>query len=59
MRALPRSGSEIVVEDVSTRVLVEQVGAIDTGRLGDRVGHVTPEELWGIDDALITVFGLR
>ncbi len=50
---------EIIVEDDATRVLVEQVGAVDAGRLGDLVGHVTPEELWGIDEALMTVFGLR
>jgi mRNA interferase MazF len=40
-------------------VLVEQVGAVDGGRLGDLVGHVTPEQQWGIDEALITVLGLR
>jgi mRNA interferase MazF len=50
---------EIAVEDGSTRVLVEQVGAVDAGRLGNLVGRVTPEELWGIDEALMTVFGLR
>ena len=50
---------EITTEDEATRVLVEQVGAVDAGRLGDLVGHVTPEELWGIDEALVTVFGLR
>ena len=42
-----------------TRVLVEQVGAVDAGRLGDLVGRVTPEEQWGIDDALQTVLGPR
>jgi mRNA-degrading endonuclease toxin of MazEF toxin-antitoxin module len=40
-------------------VLVEQVGAVDVGRLGDLVGRVTPEQQWGIDDALLTVLGLR
>ncbi len=50
---------EITVEEESTRVLVEQVGAVDAGRLGELVGHVTLEELWAIDEALITVFGLR
>lgn len=50
---------EIEVEGQSTRVLVEQVGAVDVNRLGDLVGHVSPEELWGIDDGLLTVFGLR
>ena len=43
----------------STRVLVEQVGAVDVGRLGDLVGHLTPEQQRGIDEALITVLGLR
>jgi len=42
-----------------TRVLVEQVGAIDASRLGELVGRVTPEQQWGIDEALLTVLGLR
>lgn len=50
---------EIDIDNVSTRVLVEQVGAVDAGRLGNLVGHVTPEEMWGIEDALVTVLGLR
>lgn len=49
---------EIIVNDETTRVLVEQVGAVDTARLGALVGHVTAEELWGIDEALLTVLGL-
>ena len=43
----------------STRVLVEQVDAVDAGRLGDLVGRVTPEQQWGIDEAMMTVLGLR
>jgi mRNA interferase MazF len=43
----------------ATRVLVEQVGAVDTGRLGELVDHVSPEQQWGIDEALLTVLGLR
>jgi mRNA interferase MazF len=50
---------EIDVDGEATRVLVEQVGAIDTDRLGDLVGHLTPDQQWGIDEALLTVFGLR
>lgn len=50
---------EIVVDEHTTRVLVEQLGAVDATRLGDLVGHVAPEELWGIDAALLTVLGLR
>ena len=42
-----------------TRVLVEQVGAIDAGRLGELVGRVSPDQQWGIDEALLTVLGLR
>ncbi len=50
---------EIEVDGAATRVLVEQVGAVDASRLGDLAGHLTRQELWGVDDALMTVFGLR
>ncbi len=50
---------EIDVLGDATRVLVEQVGAVDASRLGELVGHVSPEQQWGIDDALLTVLGLR
>ena len=43
----------------TSRVLVEQVGAVDAGRLGELVGRVSPEQQWGIDEALMTVLGLR
>lgn len=49
---------EIDVAGEHTRVLVEQVGAVDAQRLADLVGHVTPEEMWGIDEALATILGL-
>lgn len=50
---------QIDVAGETTRALVEQVGAVDVRRLGDLAGHLSREELWGIDDALLTVFGLR
>jgi mRNA interferase MazF len=50
---------EIDIAGQPTRVLVEQVGAIDTARIGELVGVVTPEQAWGIDEALRTVLGLR
>lgn len=50
---------EIEIEGEVTRVLVEQVGAVDLQRLGDLAGHLSREEQWGIDDALTTVLGLR
>ena len=50
---------DIEVEGTSTRVLVEQVGAVDLDRLGNLAGHLTPEEQWGVDAALVTVLGLN
>jgi mRNA interferase MazF len=50
---------EIELFGETTRVLVEQVGAIDAERLGNLVGRVTPDQQWGIDEALTTVLGLR
>jgi mRNA interferase MazF len=50
---------EIVLLGETTRVLVEQVGAVDSGRLSELVGRVTPQQQWGIDEALMTVLGLR
>lgn len=50
---------ELVVEGEMTRVLVEQVGAVDVNRLGTPAGGATTEEMWGIDESLMTVLGLR
>jgi mRNA interferase MazF len=50
---------EIDLLGKTTRVLVEQTGAVDVGRLGELVGRVSPEQQWGIDEALLTVLGLR
>jgi mRNA interferase MazF len=49
---------ELDVAGRRTRVLVEQLGAIDVNRLGKRVGRVTSDEQWQIDAALLTVLGL-
>ena len=50
---------EIEVEGTMTRVLVEQMGAVDMTRLGNLAGHLTPEEQWGVDSAILTVLGLN
>lgn len=50
---------EIEILGETTHVLVEQVGAVDARRLGDLVGRVSPEQQWGIDEALTTVLGLH
>jgi mRNA interferase MazF len=52
-----RPEAEIAGE--TTRVLVEQVGAVDVLRLGELAGHLTHEELWGVDEALLAVLGLH
>ena len=49
---------EIEVAGDRTRVLVEQLGAVDAQRLGDRIDLLSPEAVWAIDDALATVLGL-
>jgi len=51
-----RPEAEIAGE--TTRVLVEQIGAVDAERLGGLAGHLTPEELWGVDEALLAILGL-
>jgi mRNA interferase MazF len=49
---------EVRVAGDLTRVLVEQLGAVDVQRLGRRVGRLTAEEIWSVDDALVVVLGL-
>lgn len=49
---------EIEIGGTETRILVEQMGAVDVGRLGDMTGHLTSEEQWGVDAAILTVLGL-
>jgi mRNA-degrading endonuclease toxin of MazEF toxin-antitoxin module len=49
----------VVIDGEMTRVLVEQVGAVDVNRLGGHVGLAGREEMWGIDESLMTVLGLR
>lgn len=49
---------EIELDGGATQVLVEQLGAVDTSRLGKLIGHVAPEEQWAIDDALRLILAL-
>lgn len=39
--------------------LVEQVGSGRCQASGGSTGHPSPEELWGLDEALVTILGLR
>ena len=49
---------QIEINSTPTKVLVEQLGAVDVSRLGKLTGHLTSEEQWGVDAALLTVLGL-
>lgn len=50
---------EVEVGGESTRVMVEQLRALDVGRLGDLVGRLATEEMRGVDEALSLVLALR
>ncbi len=49
---------EVEVDCRMTRVLAEQTAAVATGRLGDRVGHLTFDELRHVEAALRLVLDL-
>jgi mRNA interferase MazF len=48
----------ITVAGTKTRVLVEQLTAVDHSRIGGEVGTLTWEELGAVDQALELVLGL-
>jgi mRNA interferase MazF len=50
---------EVALGDESTRAMCEMVGAVDARSLGERVGHLTFDELRSVDDALMLVLGLE
>lgn len=49
---------EVHVQDQPTRVLAEQTAAVDPGRLGDRVGQLSFDELRQVEAALRLVLSL-
>jgi mRNA-degrading endonuclease toxin of MazEF toxin-antitoxin module len=49
----------ITIESGATKVLVEQLTAVDARRASEKVGQVSVEEMWAIDDALALVVGLH
>jgi len=58
-RALPASfRPEVAIAGRATRVLVEQMGAVDPSRLGKSQGLLSFEELRAVDRALARVTGL-
>jgi mRNA interferase MazF len=49
---------QIDLGEARTRAMCEMVGAVDATRLGDRVGHLSSEEMLAVDDALGLVLDL-
>jgi mRNA interferase MazF len=49
---------EVVVGGQRTRVVVEQVRAVDPSRLGESQGRLTRSEIEDVDNALAAVLGL-
>jgi mRNA interferase MazF len=49
---------EIAIDGTKTRVVLDQLTAVDGDRLGDIAGRVDPHELGEIDAALRGVLGL-
>ncbi len=48
----------ITIGGEDTKVLVEQIAVADSQRLGKKVGSLSSEELWSLDDAISLVMGL-
>jgi mRNA interferase MazF len=58
-RALPASfRPEVEIRGQRTRVLVEQLGAVDPSRLGESHGLLALDEMRDVDGALAIVLGL-
>ncbi len=50
---------EIEIDDQPTRVMCEMIGAVDARALGERVGHLTHDEMRAVDDALELILDSR
>ena len=49
---------EVLIEDQSTQVLCEMIGAVDAHALGKHVGHLAHDELRAVEDAMSLVLDL-
>ena len=50
---------DVTVDGEATRVMCEMVGVVDARVLGEHIGHLTLEEMQGVDDGLMLVLDLR
>jgi mRNA interferase MazF len=49
---------EVMIAEQPTQVLCEMVGAIDARALGERIGHLSHDDLRAVEDALLLVLDL-
>ncbi len=49
---------EVMIAEQPTQVLCEMVGAVNARALGERVGHLSREELRTVEDALLLVLDM-
>lgn len=49
----------IKIKGIRTKVLVEQLNAVDVNRLGDCVATIHGPEMWAVDEALEIVLALQ
>jgi mRNA interferase MazF len=50
---------EVEIAGQRTRIMVEQLRALDVQRLEKRTGHLSASEMAGVDEALALVLALR
>lgn len=50
---------QVTIGSQLTRVLIEQMAAVDVRRTSEAVGRLSVEEMWAVDDALSLVVGLH
>ena len=60
LSALPATfRPQVTIESQPTRVLIEQMAAVDVRRTSEAIGRLSVEEMWAVDEALSLVVGLH
>ena len=60
LSALPATfRPQVTIESQPTRVLIEQMAAVDVSRTSEAIGRLSVEEMWAVDEALSLVVGLH
>jgi len=60
LSALPATfRPQVTIESQPTRLLIEQMAAVDVRRTSEAIGRLSVEEMWAVDEALSLVVGLH